>query len=78
MDWENLILLDKVTLDKTFIIWKFLHGRLPVDLEVNKQEWFYAVCSLCGNNVESFSYLFFHCFIDIRFWAWLKETFQDL
>lgn len=37
-----------------------------------------SMCSLCGNNVDSFSHLFFCYSIDIHLWILWKEVFQDL
>jgi len=42
-----------------------LYGHLHIDLEVKKGVILCSMCSLCGNNVEYFSHLYFNCFIVI-------------
>lgn len=46
VDWGNLIWLNEVPPDKTFVLWNLLYGHLHIDLEVIKKEWFYVLCVL--------------------------------
>lgn len=60
-----------------FITWKVLHGRLLVDVALQRRgESLCSRCDLCKAAVESLSHLFLDCPWVRSIWRWLLALFQ--
>ena len=74
--WGKFIWSSSIMPSKTLVLWKFFHGRLPIDQHIqNKGLHICSMCTLCKKHEKSIQHLFFECYNALHIWSWVRQIF---
>lgn len=66
-----------VPLSHSMLIWRVSHNKMPTDENMNVRGFNGpSMCSLCRDNSETTSLIFFQCKYVINIWIWLMQKLQ--
>lgn len=70
--WTNAVLKNFIPPSKSFILWRILQNKMPID----DQLWIWectvvSICSLCGSAIDTSHHIFLACSFAQHIWTWL-------
>ncbi|XP_019434823.1 PREDICTED: uncharacterized protein LOC109341375 [Lupinus angustifolius] len=75
--WFKLIWSKAIPPSKSFIVWRWIHQRLPIDDNLQRRgchivSW----CSICRSTTKSSNHLFLSCPLAAQIWNWTGNLFS--
>ncbi|XP_019431188.1 PREDICTED: uncharacterized protein LOC109338411 [Lupinus angustifolius] len=76
-NWCKIIWSSSIPPSKSFTTWRFRHGKLPTDENLQKRGCSLAsMCNLCKASNDNSEHIFLTCHFAVRIWNWLGTTFS--